>query len=222
MQGFMQVPEFVYAVPEVPARLILIGLCSYTTQLLFNDRLASRQDASQKGIAGAIDGGLVYSRVDKPCITYYSDADYAGDQENRRSTSGLISFLSTAPISFKSQQQTSVAISTAEAEYVACTLAVKELIWLERFVKELKIPVSPIGKLFCDNQSAIRLMKNPEFHDRTKHIDTRYHFIREQFLLGNFQLFYVPTDQQKADIFTKALPADAHNHLKQQIGCTGG
>lgn len=163
--------------------------------------------------------GIVFQRVKEPALVCFSDADWAGDHQNRRSTSGLVSFLNTGPISFRAQQQPVVALSTTEAEYIAATLAVKDLIWIKRFIDELKLPVKTKGRLLCDNQSALKLMKNPEFHQRSKHIDIRFHFIREKYEQGIFELDYICTEKQKADVFTKALSVDKFRTLRNSIGC---
>lgn len=170
-------------------------------------------------LKATLNQGLMYRAVDEPKVTCYVDADYAGDQQNRRSTSGMVTFINTGPISFKAKQQDTVATSTTQAEYVACYVGVKDLIWITRFIDELGVPMDNQGWLMCDNQGAIRLVKNPEFHDRTKHIETKFHFIREYWTAGVFELRYVQTDEQRADIFTKALTAVKHNHLKEEIGC---
>lgn len=148
-------------------------------------------------------------------IFRYRDADYVGDIETRRSTSGHAFFWGKSIISWSSQRQKSVSTSTTESEYIAASEAIKELIWIQRFRKEL-LPY--IATFYMDNQGAIRLIKNPEFHKRTKHIDVRYHFIREKYEQGCFVLKYIPTDEQLADIFTKALPKEKHQRLSKMIG----
>lgn len=165
------------------------------------------------------DYGIMFQQTESAKLICFSDADWAGDHQNRRSTSGLVSFLNTGPISFRAQQQPVVALSTTEAEYIAATLAVKDLIWIQRFIEELKLPINSKGKLLCDNQSALKLMKNPEFHQRSKHIDIRFHFIREKYEEGLFDLEYISSENQKADIFTKALAADRFHTLRKSIGC---
>lgn len=164
--------------------------------------------------------GLRYKRVDNPRLICYTDADWGGDKSDRRSMSGMVTFLTSGPISYKSQKQQSVALSTAEAEYVSASLGAQELIWLKNFLKELKFSCESDINLMCDNQSAIRLIKNPEGHKRAKHIDLRYHFIREKYQEGIFKPIYVPTNNQKADIFTKALSSDKFISLRNSIGCT--
>lgn len=168
---------------------------------------------------GTRDIGLVYKKVETPKIVCYTDADWAGDHESRKSLSGMVSFITTGPISYKSQQQPVVALSTTESEYIAATVAIKELIWMQRFIGELKAPIAEGAILRCDNQSAIKLIRNPEFHQRTKHIDIRYHYIRECYMNKCFSPEYVETNLQKADIFTKPLSADKFEKMKEMIGC---
>lgn len=148
----------------------------------------------------------------------YSDEDYAGDTQTRRSTSGYVFILGTGIISWGSERQKSVALSTSESEYIAASNAIKELVWLKRLLTELTLNENITPKFYMDNQSAIRLIKNPEFHKRTKHIDVRYHFIREKFEAGDFELDYVSSDEQIADIFTKALSKFRHQYLCKLMG----
>jgi len=163
--------------------------------------------------------GLIYRKVETPDLVCYSDADHAGDHINRRSTTGMITFLTTGPISYRAQQQSVVSLSTTEAEYIAASEAVKDLIWLQRFVEELKVPNLTRAKLLCDNESALKLIKNSEFHHRTKHIEIRFHFVREKYEKGEFELDHVRSKDQKADIFTKALAKDQYRCLRDSIGC---
>lgn len=166
------------------------------------------------------DLGLLYKKAKDPSLLVYTDADWVGDQDNRRSMSGMVSFLNAGPITYKAQLQAVPALSTTEAEYVAATNAVKDILWLKRFIAEIGIKLDSKAPLLCDNQSAIRLIKNPEFHQRTKHIDIRYHFIRYVYEAGDFQVDYVETDKQRADTFTKALTVEKHFVMCSAIGLT--
>lgn len=158
-----------------------------------------------KYLKSTINYGIYVTSNNPIKLLGYSDADYAADKETRRSTSGFVFFYNGNIISWGSERQRSVALSTTESEYIAACVAVKELIWFQRLIEELT--GSKIETEFnMDNQSAIRLIKNPEFHKRTKHIDVRYHFIREKFEARMFSLRYVTSDEQLADIFTKPLP----------------
>lgn len=155
------------------------------------------------------DYGIKYTAADNPqnnlVITGYSDADFAGDLEGRRSTTGYVFKANDNVITWRTQRQQCVTCSTTEAEYIAASEACKEAIWLKQFFSELGESVSPI-KLYVDNQSALKLIKNPVFHHRTKHIDVRYHFVRERYNNGDIDIEFIPSKMQIADVFTKALP----------------
>lgn len=170
-----------------------------------------------KYVKATMDMGIRYEANVDLSLCGYSDADYAGDIETRRSTSGYVFLFGNGIISWGSERQKSVALSTTESEYMAAASAVKELVWLQRFLSEL-LPTNLNKPMFyMDNQSAIRLVKNPEFHKRTKHIDVRYHFIREKYDEDIFDLRYVATNDQIADIMTKALPKNKHQHFRAMM-----
>lgn len=98
-----------------------------------------------------------------------------------------MTLINTGPITFKAKQHSCVSLSTTESEYIACTLGVKDLIWVKRFLEELGNPLHADACLMCDNQGAIKLIENPEYHERTKHIEVRHHFIREKWSAGLFE-----------------------------------
>ena len=135
----------------------------------------------------------------------YTDADGAG-QDHRRAISGFTYLIDGGAVSWRSHKQELVALSTAEAEYIAATHAAKEGIWLQRLITELYDVVITPTILHCDNQAALTLATTDNFHARTKHIDICYHFIRHSVETGAFKLVYCPTDDMIADILTKALP----------------
>lgn len=164
--------------------------------------------------------GILYLNSNTDELIAYSDADYAGDIETRRSTSGAAFMYGGGIISWCSERQKSVSLSTTESEYIAASQCVKELIWLKQIFCELLENNSLKIKLLMDNQSAIRLIKNPEFHKRTKHIDVRYHFIREKYEENLFMLHYIPTNEMLADTFTKALASPKFVELVKKLGMT--
>ncbi|CAK1358438.1 unnamed protein product [Cercospora beticola] len=141
-------------------------------------------------------------------IVGYVDSDWAGCHDTRRSTTGFVFIIAGSPIAWASKRQKSVAMSSCEAEYMAAAEAAKEAIWLKNLLQELKIPGFTQDKvtLYIDNNAAIKLSKNPEFHARTKHIELRHHFLREQVQDGAIQIKRVNTKDNLADMFTKALP----------------
>lgn len=140
----------------------------------------------------------------------WSDADWGGDLDTRRSTSGYMFQIDSCLISWQSRKQSVVALSSTEAEYIAIAIATKELIWLQAIIQELGYSLALPSTLFCDNQSCIALSKNPKFHDRSKHIDLRFHFLREKVNSQLLSLEYTPTSDMWADILTKSLPKIKH------------
>ncbi|GFT26081.1 retrovirus-related Pol polyprotein from transposon TNT 1-94 [Trichonephila clavipes] len=144
----------------------------------------------------------------------YSDLDYAGDPLTRRSTSGMVFKYNRGAIAWR---QNCIALSTTEAEFIAANQAAKEAIWLNNLLKELCY-VTSVPSLQMDNQSVIRLVKNHEFYNRTKHIDIRYKFIREQYENKQLNVNNCSGEVQVADIHTKPLTKDRFIKLKLMLG----
>jgi hypothetical protein len=164
--------------------------------------------------------GLVFRGQIQPLVGY-TDSDWAGDPDTRRSTSGYVFNLGSAAISWSSKRQSTVSLSTCEAEYVGQTNATKEAIWLQKFLKQIQPDEDPgLGAtiIYGDNQGAIALAKNDQFHGRVKHIDIRHHFIREQIANGRIDLRYIPTSEQVADGLTKALCRDKFTAFRKAVG----
>jgi len=134
----------------------------------------------------------------------YSDADWASDTESRRSTSGLLVMINDAPVIFASRKQKSVALSSTEAEYIAAGEVVKELKWPTQFSSEIRVTHGK-PRLHIDNQSEIKQIENIDIERRSKHVDLRYHFIRECYQQSIFNLNYIETERQIADILTKPI-----------------
>ncbi|CAK9829675.1 Retrovirus-related Pol polyprotein from transposon TNT 1-94 [Anthophora retusa] len=169
-------------------------------------------------LKGTIDYGIVYgnSGSDRQLIGY-TDADYAGCTDTRKSTSGFIFLLNGGAVSWSSQKQRVVALSTTEAEYIAVATGTKEAIWLRRMISELGYKSDKVA-MYVDNQSAIKLTGNPEYHKRTKHIDVRFHFVRDVVESGEIDVAYVKTNEKLADIFTKPLTKQRFNYLVSKGG----
>ena len=152
-------------------------------------------------------------------ICGYTDADWAGDIESRRSTSGYVFMMNGGCISWKSQKQRTVALSSTEAEYMALSEATKEAVWLKVFLGELgEMASDEAVKMYEDNQGSIALAKNPEFHKRTKHIDIRYHFVREKVESGEVILEYCPTQDMLADMMTKPIASVQFENIRDRLG----
>ncbi len=139
-------------------------------------------------------------------LSGYVDASWANDVDERRSTSGYIMQLCNGPIAWSSKRQTITAASTAEAEYIAASLAVREVVYLRQLLSELGFPQTSATTLHEDNQPCIHLANNNATSNRTKHIDIRYHIVRERVSSGEVALQYVPTYHQLADMLTKSVP----------------
>lgn len=167
---------------------------------------------------GTLELGMLYSEAEKKECVGYSDADWAGDLNDRKSTSGYIFQMSGAAISWRSKKQTCVALSTAESEYMALASAAQEAIWMRQLLSDIKSKPTGATLIFEDNQSAICMTKNPQFHGRAKHIDIKYHFVREQVTNGNIELKYCSTDDMIADILTKGLNYTQFSKLREMAG----
>ena len=135
----------------------------------------------------------------------------AGDVDDRRSTSGYLFQIS-------GEKRSCVALSTAEAEYIALSSAAQEAVWMRQLTAELGNPPEAATTIYEDNQSAISMTKNPQFHGKAKHIAIKYHFIREQVSNGIIQLQYCPTREMTADIFTKGLSCERFCKLRNMAG----
>jgi hypothetical protein len=170
-------------------------------------------------IAGTKSYGCRYSRATgQETLIGFSDSDMAGDVDTRKSTTGVLYFLGRNLISWQSQKQKVVALSSCEAEYIAATTAACQGVWLSRLLGELQNKAAEKITLKVDNKSAISLCKNPVFHDRSKHIDTRYHFIRECVEDGRVEVEFIGTEGQLTDILTKALGRVKFQELRAAIG----
>jgi hypothetical protein len=154
-------------------------------------------------------------------LSGYSDSDWAGDHDSRRSTSGYVFSVGSAVISWSSKLQTTVALSSCEAEYIGQTNATKEAIWLQRLLNEIQPEAANKAQatiIYCDNQGAIALAKNPQFHARTKHIDIQHHFVRDKVSEGVIELQYIETESQVADGLTKPLDKIKFERFRKAIG----
>ena len=171
-------------------------------------------------IKGTLKHGVLFpfEGKTKSELLSYSDSDWCGDRVDRRSTSGYLFKFLGGPISWCSKKQPVVALSTCEAEYIAGALTACQAVWILNLLQDLKIKVNKPLKLMIDNKSAINLAKNPVLHGRSKHIETKYHFLRNQVQNGVLEVVHCSTQKQLADVMTKAIKTDQFLRLRDGIG----
>jgi len=160
--------------------------------------------------------GLWYPKGSNFELIGYSDSDYAGCKVDRRSTSGTCQFLGRSLVSWSSKKQNSVALSTAEAEYISAGSCCAQLLWMKATLSDYGIKYKNVP-LLCDNESAIKMTQNPVQHTRTKHIDVRHHFIRDHQQKGDISIQGIGTEDQLADIFTKPLDEKRFCKLRNEL-----
>jgi hypothetical protein len=163
------------------------------------------------------------------CLTYsgktenrhlygFTDSDWGGDNNDRRSISAYTFLLAHGAVSWQSKKQKTVALSSVEAEYMASTAATKEALWFRQFLSELMVKTRLPIPINSDSRGAIALTKNPEYHSRTKHIDIQYHFVRNHVIEGRIVFNYCPTSEMVADALTKAISTTQHNMCIDGLG----
>nr|GEW77868.1 copia protein [Tanacetum cinerariifolium] len=168
-------------------------------------------------LKGTTNMGLWYSKDTSIALIAYPDADHAGCQDTRRSTSGSTQFLGYRLVSWSSKKKKSTAISSTEAEYIALSRCCAQILWMRSQLTNYGFEFNKIP-LYRDNKRVISLCCNNVQHSRSKHIDVRYHFIKQQVENGVVELYFVRIEYQLADIFTKALPRDRFVFLINKLG----
>ncbi|PWA63219.1 retrotransposon protein [Artemisia annua] len=161
--------------------------------------------------------GLWYPKGSGIETIVYADSDHAGDYVDRKSTSGICTFMGCCLTSWFSKKQTAIAISTTEAEYVSAGKACQQALWMKQALVDYDIRLENIP-IMCDNKGAIDLSKNPVQHSRTKHIEIRHHFLRDNVQKGNITIEKAASEDNIADIFTKPLKRESFNHLHLGLG----
>ncbi|GKV20502.1 hypothetical protein SLEP1_g30621 [Rubroshorea leprosula] len=169
-------------------------------------------------IKGTIDFGLNYFASNDFTLRGFSDSDWAGDIDDRKSTTGCVFYMGDTAITWSSKKQPTVTLSTCEAECVALNSCVTHAVWLRNLLKELHVTQEGPTEIYVDKKSSIALAKNPQFHERSKHIDTRYHYVRQCVEDKVVQLIFVKSHNQMADILTKALKFDDFKKLRSCLG----
>ena len=170
-----------------------------------------------KYVNGTLGHGIWFTLGTNAKIAGYTDADWAGSADDRKSTSGGCFYVGNNLVAWLSKKQNSISLSTAEAEYIAAGSGCTQLLWMKQMLSDYGLK-QDVMTLFCDNMSAISISKNPVQHSRTKHIDIRYHFIRELVEEKVISLEHIPTENQLADLFTKPLDTLRFEFLRKSLG----
>ncbi|KAJ9542522.1 hypothetical protein OSB04_029028 [Centaurea solstitialis] len=211
----------------------MIGSLLYLTasrpDIMFSTCLCARFQADPKEshlyavkrifryLKGTPDLGLWYPKDSGFDLIGYSDSDFAGSKLDRKSTTGSCQLLGGKLVSWSSKKQHSVSTSTAEAEYVAAGSCCAQILWMKNQLQDYDQQFTQVP-ILCDNSSAIAIANNPVLHSRSKHIDIRYHFIRDHISKGDIELHFIPTEYQLADLFTKPLDEARFNFLVGELG----
>ena len=169
-------------------------------------------------VKGTVDYGVKYTYSQNFQFHGYSDSDWGGSIDDMKSTTGYCFSFGSGMFSWSSKKQDIVAQSTAEAEYVAATAAVNQAIWLRHILTDLHMEQKEPTQIFVDNQAAICISNNPVFHCRTKHFKIKLFFLREAQREGEVKLLYCRTEDQSADVLTKALPKSRFEALRNKLG----
>lgn len=169
-------------------------------------------------LKGMVSFGLFYRKGGKEELIGYTDSDYVGDQDDRKSTFGFVFMLSSGAVSWSSKKQPVVTLSTTEAEFIAAASSACQAVWLRRILQQLNHEPRKSTTIYCDNSSTIKLSKNPVMHGRSKHIDVRFHFLRELTKDEVVGLVQCSSQEQVADIMTKPLKLDVFQNLRELLG----
>ena len=161
--------------------------------------------------------GLHFRRSASTRLGIFTDADWAGYSDDRRSTGGFAIFLGPNLLSWSSRKQPTVSRSSTEAEYKSLANATVEIIWVQTLIRELGVMHSPVACLWCDNIGATYLSANLVFHARTKHIEIDFHFVRERVASKELEIRFIPSKDQLADGFTKALPTRSFEEFRRNL-----
>ena len=156
-------------------------------------------------IKGTLNYGITYKADAELNPTGYVDSDFAGCKDTRRSTEGNIFIVAGGPVSWESKRQETVALSTVEAEYMGFSRATTQVLWISKYFTEIGLPTPKPIVVHMDNNGSISHNLNDKNHHRTKHIDVRHHFIKDQVKCGNITFQYIPSSENIANLFTKSL-----------------
>ena len=169
-------------------------------------------------LKGTIEYGLRFSVDCEFKLQGFIDSDWAGNVKDRKSTSWCCFNLGSSVISWFNRKQNSVALSTAKVEYIAACSTCTEAVWLRKLLSGLFDLAMDPTDIWCDNQSYIKLSENPVLHDKSKHIEVRYHYIWDMVEKGAVKLQYLATDEQVADVLTKPLSKVKLEYFREKLG----
>jgi hypothetical protein len=158
--------------------------------------------------------GLWYPKGKDLSLIAYTNANWAGCIDDRRSTSGVAFYLGEFLVSWLRKKQSLVSLSTAEVEYIAATSCCTQVHWMKQTLTDIQVEYDEPIPIYCDNTSAIGISKNPVMHSKMKHIPIKYHFLREKIAEKNIRVEYVGTKEKVANIFTKPLPRETFEYLR--------
>jgi hypothetical protein len=171
-------------------------------------------------LRGTLYHGLSFRSSCSLTIDAYSDADWAGSVDDRRSTSGYCIFLGNNLVSWSAKKQPTVSRSSTKAEYRSLALTCAELLWLQYLLTELRVPLAAPPTLWCDNIGVTFLASNPMFHSRTKHVEIDFHFVREKVVANELFVRFLCSQDQLADSMTKPLPTARFQFLRTKLQVT--
>jgi hypothetical protein len=169
-------------------------------------------------LKGTVDLGVFYRNEDNGELMAYTNSDYAGDVDDRKNTYGYVFLFSEGAVSCSSKKLPVVALSTTEAEFVAAASCACQGVWMRRVLEKLGHSQGKCTTVLCDNSSTIKLSKNPVMHGRSKHIDVRFHFLRDLTRDGVVELNHCVTQEQVADIMTKPLKLEVFLKMRESMG----
>jgi len=173
-------------------------------------------------VRGTMHHGLKIRKCNSMLISAFSDAGWAGDVDDRRSTGGFTVFIGSNLVSWTARKQATVSRSSTEAEYKALANATAEMVWVQKLLTELGVPHPRMARLWCDNLGAKYLSANPMFHARTKHIEIDFHFVRERVAAKLLDIRFINSADQVADGFTKALSAAKLKLFRSNLNLVSG
>ncbi|GJX03002.1 retrovirus-related pol polyprotein from transposon TNT 1-94 [Tanacetum coccineum] len=190
---------------------------SSDTKLTKDKDCESVDSTKYRGMIGTTHLGLWYPKGTGIEIVVYADSDHAGDYVDQKSTSGICMFVGCCLTSWFSKKQTALAISTTEAEYVSAGKACQQALWIKQALIDYDVRLDDVP-IMCDNKGAIDLSKNPVQHSRTKHIEIRHHFLRDNVQKGHISIEKVSSVDNIAGILTKPLKRELFNYLRLGLG----